>query len=290
MANKIQLKRGLKSKLPTLSSGEPAYTTDSHELYIGTGSGNVNMGGSQWYTGTAMSGNSTATGAYYYSACPNVKVGDLYLNTSYGYVYQCTTAGSGTNARWTYKCSIKGANGSNATVTVDSALSSSSTNPVQNKVVNSEISQLSSDIAEINHDLWQVNNSGYIGLSEIALGAYNGESATKYSTSPEQVGTWINGKPIYRVVWQLNSATVRNHATWYTETVEDLSDGCPVPHTAQIINERYIFISGSSGMAWGNVICDRFTLYNLLNGVSGFDSSYKTSNATIYAVFEYYIR
>lgn len=42
MANKIQLRRGLKSKLPTLSSGEPGYTTDTRELYIGTGSGNVN--------------------------------------------------------------------------------------------------------------------------------------------------------------------------------------------------------------------------------------------------------
>ena len=110
MANKIQLKRGLKSKLPTLSSGEPAYTTDTRELYVGTGSGNVNMGGSLWYTGTAMSGTSTST-TYYYSACPLVKLGDMYLNTTSGNIYQCTTAGSGTTARWTYKGNIKGATG-----------------------------------------------------------------------------------------------------------------------------------------------------------------------------------
>ena len=47
MANKIQIRRGLKSKLPTLSSGELAYTTDTRETFVGTGSGNVNMGGSQ---------------------------------------------------------------------------------------------------------------------------------------------------------------------------------------------------------------------------------------------------
>ena len=41
MANKILLRRGLKSKLPTLSAGEPAYTTDSREFFMGTGSGNV---------------------------------------------------------------------------------------------------------------------------------------------------------------------------------------------------------------------------------------------------------
>lgn len=110
MANKILLRRGLKSKLPTLSAGEPAYTTDSREFFMGTGSGNVNMGGSQWHTGTAMSGTSTSS-TYSYTSCPLVKVGDIYLNTSYGYIYQCSTAGSGTTARWQYKACIRGPQG-----------------------------------------------------------------------------------------------------------------------------------------------------------------------------------
>lgn len=111
MANRIQLRRGIKSKLPTtLAVGEPAYTTDTHELFIGTGSGNVNMSGGHWYNGTAMSGTGSSNS---YSGCPLVKLGDMYLNTSNGYVYECTTAGSGTDAKWTYKGSIKGANGTN---------------------------------------------------------------------------------------------------------------------------------------------------------------------------------
>lgn len=160
MANKIQLRRGLKSQLPSLSSGEPAYTTDTRELFIGTGAGNVNMGGSQWYTGTAISGTSTTTGAYSYSACPLVKVGDCYLNTSYGYVYQCTTAGSGTSAKWTYKGSIRGATGSYASV--DSALSSTSTNPVQNKAVNGAIDSVNSKIDTF------LNCTDYVCISEIS--------------------------------------------------------------------------------------------------------------------------
>ena len=108
MANRIQLRRGIKSKLPTLTQGEPAYVTDTHELFIGTGNGNVNMGGSMWYKGTDMGGESTAANAYSYNACPLVKVGDTYLNTSNGNVYECTTAGSGTSAKWTYKGSIRG--------------------------------------------------------------------------------------------------------------------------------------------------------------------------------------
>ena len=67
--------------------------------------------GSVWNIGKAMSGTSTTTGAYSYSGASNALVGDYYLNTTYGYVYRCTTAGSGTSAKWTYQGSIKGATG-----------------------------------------------------------------------------------------------------------------------------------------------------------------------------------
>ena len=149
MANKIKFKRGLKSKLPTLEAGEPAFLTDTRELFVGTGSGNVNMGGSQWYTGTAMSGTITTTGYYSYSACPLVKLGDIYLNTSNGNVYQCTTAGSGTTAKWTYKGCLRGVPGSSATVTVDASLSETSTNPVQNKVVKAALDNLTQIVAPL---------------------------------------------------------------------------------------------------------------------------------------------
>lgn len=111
MANKIQIRRGLKSAMPQGSAGEPLYATDTRELFVGTGSGNVNMGGSHWYRGTAISGTSTTANAYSYAACPDVKVDDIYLNTSNGNVYACTTAGSGTTAKWTYQGCIKGTKG-----------------------------------------------------------------------------------------------------------------------------------------------------------------------------------
>lgn len=43
MANKIQIKRGLKSNLPTLNVGEPALCTDTKEVFIGSASGNVQL-------------------------------------------------------------------------------------------------------------------------------------------------------------------------------------------------------------------------------------------------------
>lgn len=180
MANKIQVRRGLKAELPVLSSGEPGYCTDTKEFFVGTGSGNVNMGGSHWYTGTAMSGTSSSVD-YSYSSCPDVKVGDMYLNTSYGYTYQCKTAGKGTAAKWQYKGSIRGAQGSYPTV--DSSLSSSSVNPVQNKVIKSEldekldgswsnangyanIQELSLDVM----DMWQYFRDGLAPLATVTIG------------------------------------------------------------------------------------------------------------------------
>ena len=43
MANKIQIKRGLKTSLPTLNVGEPALCTDTEEFYIGKGSKNIKI-------------------------------------------------------------------------------------------------------------------------------------------------------------------------------------------------------------------------------------------------------
>ncbi len=41
MANKLQIKRGLVATIPTGSAGEPLFTTDTNDLYIGTGSANI---------------------------------------------------------------------------------------------------------------------------------------------------------------------------------------------------------------------------------------------------------
>lgn len=43
MGSSIQLKRGLKANLPVLLQGEPAFTTDEKELYVGTAAGNVKV-------------------------------------------------------------------------------------------------------------------------------------------------------------------------------------------------------------------------------------------------------
>lgn len=155
MANKILQRRGLKANMPNLSSGEIGYATDTRETFIGTGSGNVNMGGSHWYRGTAMSGTSTTANAYSYAACPEVKLDDIYMNISNCNIYACTTAGSGTTAKWTYQGCIKGATGA-------------------------------------------TGETGATG----AAGADGQDLQAVYSTTPTQIGTWIDGKAVYRAAWE----------------------------------------------------------------------------------------
>ncbi|PKP29457.1 MAG: hypothetical protein CVU00_15555 [Bacteroidetes bacterium HGW-Bacteroidetes-17] len=46
----IQFKRGGESDLPILESGEPAFTTDTNNFYIGTGTENIQVSGDQTYT------------------------------------------------------------------------------------------------------------------------------------------------------------------------------------------------------------------------------------------------
>lgn len=65
---------------------------------------------SEWYTGTAVTHTSGASGATS-SGISAATVGDMYLNTSTFNTYRCTTAGNASSAKWTYSCNIKGAAG-----------------------------------------------------------------------------------------------------------------------------------------------------------------------------------
>lgn len=89
--------------------------------------------GSRWYEGTAITGTSTTATVFSGSGISDALANDYYWNTSTGNVYRCTVGGAASVAKWVHVGNIKGPQGGNAAV--DSALSTSSTNAVQNKVV-----------------------------------------------------------------------------------------------------------------------------------------------------------
>lgn len=67
--------------------------------------------GSQWYYGTAITGENTSGTTFPSSGISNARVNDKYLNTATGNVYNCTTAGDASVAAWVYIGNIKGPQG-----------------------------------------------------------------------------------------------------------------------------------------------------------------------------------
>lgn len=61
---------------------------------------------SRFYTGTAITGTST-TPTSFQTGITSAKVDEIYINTYYGTVYQCTVAGDQTTAKWIYTSSLK---------------------------------------------------------------------------------------------------------------------------------------------------------------------------------------
>lgn len=73
--------------------------------------GATGVRGSQWYSGTLITGTSGTATVFSGSGITSALAGDYYLNTSTGYVYNCTLAGMASVAKWVYSGSIKGATG-----------------------------------------------------------------------------------------------------------------------------------------------------------------------------------
>lgn len=64
--------------------------------------------GSQWHSGTKITGTATTGTIFSGSGVSSALVNDMYLNTSTGNVYKCTTAGAATVAKWAYVGNIRG--------------------------------------------------------------------------------------------------------------------------------------------------------------------------------------
>lgn len=84
------------------------------------------------------------------------------------------TLTNGNTATFTVKNGSKGSDGSSATVTVDSALSASSTNPVQNKVIKAELDKKIETIPSAGSDI---------------VGGIKADDATASDTQPVRKGT-----------------------------------------------------------------------------------------------------
>lgn len=94
--------------------------TNNFNVYICTVTGNSttarwkyvgHLRGNAWHTGTGITGNSTVGTVFRNSGVSYAYFADMYLNTSTGYVYQCSLEGNATVAKWVYRGSIRGPQG-----------------------------------------------------------------------------------------------------------------------------------------------------------------------------------
>lgn len=105
--------------IPTVPAGQYLWTrttityTDNTSTvgYSVAKQGATGTIGSQWYSGTGITGTSTIATAFSGSGVSSARVNDMYLNTSTGNTYKCTVAGNASTAKWVYSGSIKGATG-----------------------------------------------------------------------------------------------------------------------------------------------------------------------------------
>ena len=107
--------------------------------------------GSIIYWGTSGTGTSTTATIFSDSGVSSALVNDLYLNTSTWNIYQCTTAGVASVAKWVYKGNIKGETGAkgiagtNATTT---AVATTSANGLMGKDMVTRLNLCTSELVQ----------------------------------------------------------------------------------------------------------------------------------------------
>ena len=76
--------------------------------------GSPGVRGSQIYTGVGVTGTSSTASIFADSGVTSALVNDIYINTSDGNLYRCTTPGDASVAKWVYSTNIKGPKGESA--------------------------------------------------------------------------------------------------------------------------------------------------------------------------------
>lgn len=97
------------------SSTIPVTDTTYWQLLASKGAkgdiGAAGIRGSQLFYGTGITGTSTTATIFAGSGVSSALVGDKYINTSTGALYNCTVAGNASVAKWVYVGSVKGPKG-----------------------------------------------------------------------------------------------------------------------------------------------------------------------------------
>lgn len=114
--------RGIVSITKTSTSGlTDTYTisytdsTTSTFTVVNGANGEKGADGNKWYKGTGVSGQSATPTAFPNSGVTLAVIGDMFLNSSEGAVYNCTLGGNASTALWAYLFTLTGGGGGGGT-------------------------------------------------------------------------------------------------------------------------------------------------------------------------------
>ena len=196
--------------------------------------------GSVWYKGTAITGTGSGITGF-----PGNK-DDFYLNSSDGYVYNCTATGTAVTATWDYVMTLTGGGGSSVTV-VDNLNSTSGTDALsanQGHVLNTNkienpASKSNGDVLTYNGSAWvaQAPTTGVTTLSGLtdtdintpaanqflrynSSGKWENQAVTIPTVNDGKLTITVNGSTAYNFYANQsgNTSVAINQDTWFGTT------------------------------------------------------------------------
>lgn len=196
--------------------------------------------GSVWYKGTAITGTGSGITGF-----PGNK-DDFYLNSSDGYVYNCTATGTAVTATWDYVMTLTGGGGSSVTV-VDNLNSTSGTDALsanQGHVLNTNkienpASKSNGDVLTYNGSAWvaQAPTTGVTTLAALtdtditspaanqflrynSSGKWENQAVTIPAVNDGKLTITVNGSTAYNFYANQsgNTSVAINQDTWFGTT------------------------------------------------------------------------
>ena len=220
----LQFKRGLFQNLPILRTGEPGFTTDFYDLYVGSSAGNKLIGsGRFWTTETASTGGAvkvyeaTANGTNSVSfAAPTNLASDITYtfpaSPTDGYFLKTNSSGDLSWEQVVSSFTISADTGTNDTVNTGETLNfAGTTNEIETAVTNNQIQIGLPDNVTISGNLTingdflvegseTIINTQRLDVEDIKIGI--GSTSTPSDATANGGGIELYGTNNYNILWQ----------------------------------------------------------------------------------------
>ena len=220
----LQFKRGLFQNLPVLRTGEPGFTTDFYDLYVGSSAGNKLIGsGRFWTTETSTTGGAvkvyeaTANGTNSVSfAAPTNLASDITYtfpaSPTNGYFLKTNASGDLSWEEVVSSFTISADTGTNDTVNTGETLNfAGTTNEIETAVSNNQIQIGLPDNVTISGNLTingdflvegseTIINTQRLDVEDIKIGI--GSTSTPSDATANGGGIELYGTSNYNILWQ----------------------------------------------------------------------------------------